>query len=129
MVSDDSTGTNRAPSRAVSHYLNNLWRRPFLPLIFTLPSGNEVYVLHPAHSCFSMAYVGPRFLPVMIGRIMLSLRKAADRPLGDWSIAELSTNDRNIQSSIRFRRPQRSLRRRRDSISLDTISGSQAATQ
>ena len=53
MASDVSTGTDQAPSRAVSHYLNNLWVRPFLPcLIFTLPSGNEVCVLHPAYSRF-----------------------------------------------------------------------------
>ena len=65
---------------------------------------------------------------MMIGRIMLSLRKAADRPLGNWSLAELSANDRSVQSSIMFRRP-RSLHGRRDSILFDTVSGSQAVTQ
>ena len=42
---------------------------------------------------------------MIVGRIMLSLRKAADVTLGDWSLAELSTNDRSVQSSVRFGRP------------------------
>ena len=78
---------------------------------------------------YRVAYYLSRFFPVMIGRIMLSLRKAADRPLGNWSLAELSANDRSVQSSIMFHRPRRSLHRRRDSILFDTVSGSQAATQ
>ena len=54
---------------------------------------------------FGWLTVGYRFLPVIVGRIMLSLRKAADVTLGDWSLAELSTNDRSVQSSVRFGRP------------------------
>ena len=66
-----------------------------------------------------------RFLPVMVGRIMLSLRKAADMP-EEWTLEELSTNDRN--RSIKFRRPWRSSRARKDSIMLATISTSRTAT-
>ena len=80
-------------------------------------------------SVFGWLTVGFRFLPVMVGRIMLSLRKAADRPLGNWSLAEFSANDRNVQSSIRFRCSRRSLPRRRDSILFDTISEPSASTQ
>ena len=33
--------------------------------------------------------VDSRFLPVMVGRITVSLRKAGSRPQGNWSLAEL----------------------------------------
>ena len=76
-----------------------------------------------------MAYIGLRFLPVMIGRIMLSLRKAADRPLGDRPLVELSVNDRNVKSGMRLRRPRRSSHGQQDSFPLDPIFGSHVAIQ
>lgn len=65
----------------------------------------------------------------MVGRIMISLKKAGGRPQGDWSLTGLSTNGQNVQSDIRFRRPRGGSHGRPNSILLDTIPGSQAATE
>jgi len=46
------------------------------------------------------------YLPVMISRIMLSLRKAADLQQNAWSLAEPTADDTDFQN-IRFFRPER----------------------
>ena len=48
--------------------------------------------------------VGCSYLPVMISRLMLSLKKAADSQQNGWTLGEPSVNGNNLQS-IKFYRP------------------------
>ncbi|KAF9790731.1 hypothetical protein BJ322DRAFT_1104380 [Thelephora terrestris] len=71
------------------------------------------------------------FLPVMISRIMLSLKKAADSQRNGWSLGEPSTNGVGL-SAIKFSSPRRGLfREGSDEIPLDTFpeSGTAASWQ
>ena len=78
-----------------------------------------------SRSVFLWLMDGSRFLPVMVGRMMLSLRRAADRPLGEKPLAELSANDLSIGGIINSWRPRRNSHAREDIIMLDKISRSQ----
>ena len=62
---------------------------------------------------------GFRYLPVMISRIMLSLKEAADFEQEDWSLGGLSTNGNDLQS-IKFFRPRVGASSGEDGIPLDT---------
>ncbi|KAF9790730.1 hypothetical protein BJ322DRAFT_409972 [Thelephora terrestris] len=64
------------------------------------------------------------FLPVMISRIMLSLKKAADSQRNGWSLGEPSASGAGLPA-MRFFSPQRDLGRKdSDQIPLDTYSES-----
>ena len=72
--------------------------------------------------------VGFRYLPVMIGRIMLSLRKAAGSQQGNWSLAERSTLV-PVLPVMKFQRPRRSLNARKDDVRLEVLSESRTAVE
>ena len=63
-----------------------------------------------------------RYLPVMVSRIMISLRKAADPQRGDWSLVDPAANGVSLRS-MRFARPQTSTTEGRDNASLGTSLG------
>lgn len=65
---------------------------------------------------------GFRYLPVMISRTMLSLRKAADPRRGDWNIVEPAKNGPDLQT-MRFHH-RRVTSERGDFIALDVYSES-----
>ena len=60
-----------------------------------------------------------RYLPVMISRLMLSLKKAADSQQG-WSLGEPTLNGSKLQS-IRFFNSRKGTNGREDDITLDTF--------
>ena len=62
-----------------------------------------------------------RYLPVMISRLMISLKKAAGSQLG-WSFAGPAPTDNNLQSAKFFHSPE-GTNERDDGILLDTYSG------
>ena len=58
---------------------------------------------------------------MMVSRIMLSLREAADSPQGFWSLVAPSTTITDLQS-IQFFRPSKGMHGKRDDVPLDTFS-------
>ncbi|KAF9789645.1 hypothetical protein BJ322DRAFT_1105503 [Thelephora terrestris] len=80
-------------------------------LMLTLTLGRESIQLLPAPG-------NAAYLPVMISRTMLSLRKAADPQRGDWHIGEPAKHVTNLQS-IRFFHQRSATNGREDSIVLD----------
>ncbi|KAF9790805.1 hypothetical protein BJ322DRAFT_1170204 [Thelephora terrestris] len=72
-------------------------------LEMTLNLGRESIQLLPASG-------NVVFLPVMISRIMLSLKKAADSQRNDWSLGEPSASGAGL-SAMKFSRPRRGLGR------------------
>lgn len=58
------------------------------------------------------------YLPVMISRMMLSLRKAADPRKQVWSLAEQTEDGGNVQN-MSFVRPRSSPEARQDDMPLD----------
>lgn len=83
-----------------------------LLLEMTLLFGREAIQLIPAPG--NVVY-----FPVMVSRMMLSLRKAADPELNDWSLGQPPTTSSNLQS-ISFFRPRRGTTRGGDDVLLDT---------
>ena len=65
---------------------------------------------------------------MMIGRIMLSLRKAAGSQRGNWSLAERSTLV-PVLPVMKFQRPRRSLNARKDDVRLEVLSESRTAVE
>ena len=70
-------------------------------------------------TCSPTQTAGVRYLPMMVSRIMLSLRKAADtQQRGEgWSLADPSGNDENTRG-LEFFRPRRDLSGTLDDIPL-----------
>ena len=62
-----------------------------------------------------------RYLPVMISRIILSLRKAADSRQKGWSLAQPNTNSANPRSMKFFRPAKSAIWKKDDNIPLDTL--------
>ena len=82
---------------------------------------SPTFSLHPA---FNRPTSNIRYLPVMISRIMLSLRKAADsQPAGDWSLGVQTTTEVDFRG-MEFFRPWGGSNGREDCIPLDTYLGS-----
>ena len=63
---------------------------------------------------------GFRYLPVMISRIMLSLRKAADEQQSGWSLGVPTMASTNFRS-IKFLQQRRGPNGDKDDIPLDTL--------
>jgi len=61
------------------------------------------------------------YLPVMVSRIMLSLKKAADSHQTGWSLAEPTANATDLRSMKFFRPAKGANGKRDDDIPLDTI--------
>ena len=68
-----------------------------------------------------MADARSSYLPVMISRIMLSLKKAADSRQKGWSLGEPTADTTNFQG-MTFFRPARDMNTKRDDVPLDTYS-------
>jgi len=70
------------------------------------------------------------YLPVMISRLMLSLKKAADPRRGEWSFGEPPTNSTNLPN-IQFARPRGGANANATGgdVAFDTRLGSQTATR
>jgi hypothetical protein len=64
----------------------------------------------------------------MVSRIMLSLKKAADPRKGDWSLAQPTMNDKDLQSAIFFR-TQGLPNGEQDDVLLETILEAQTETR
>ena len=71
---------------------------------------------------------GPRFLPVMISRIILSLRKAVDLREKGWALSKAPANHTPFWS-IKFPRARKGKNRIDDSTMLDTLTEPQAEAQ
>jgi hypothetical protein len=74
------------------------------------------------------ATAGSRYIPLMISRIMLSLRKAANSSLDVWSLTEPPTNATSFHS-ITFFRPRKVTSGRGDDIPLSAYPQSSVANQ
>lgn len=110
--------------KSSSIYPKNDWPKC---TIFAITSGIVVYVsvqplpfVHTAD-----APDDSRYLPVMISRIMLSLRKAAGSQRDVWSLLEPTTGGTNIRTIQFF--PQRDTTWREDGIPLETFPTSRTA--
>lgn len=90
-----------------------------LVFVFTLNLGPEAIQLLPATGIVV-------YLPLMISRIMLSLKKASHLPQNCWSLVGPTTNGAGLRS-MEFRRPRRGIDARADGIQLGAYRESQTA--
>ena len=88
----------------------------------TAISGNVVCVPRLACPSLSMTKDHVRYLPVMISRIMLSLKKSAGSRSADWSLGETYHTSANAGSVMKFARPAKRAGTEQDGIPLDTYS-------
>lgn len=88
-------------------------------LFVTTISGTAAWVLCLIlHPFFKQLAAHFRYLPVMISRMILSLRKAVDPQQKGLSLQEPATNMTNL-SDIRFFRPRRDTNGRKSEMPLD----------
>jgi len=89
-------------------------------VVMTLSFGRRTIRLLPGPSVIV-------FLPLMVSRIMLSLRKAANSSRQAWSLMEITTNGSSLQT-MKFLRPQKGMDEEQDDISLEMYPESQTST-